>query len=71
MIIFQDQKEVGSCLSSVEIEDGSFLALATIRIEAIKTFENSKDTLNSEIASVYITLPNWYDIETGSKKLEF
>ena len=33
--------------------------------------ELKRDALNSEIASVYITLPNWYDIETGSKKLEF
>ena len=70
MIIFQDQKEVGSCLSSVRLEDGSFLALATLRSEAIKSFVDAKDALNSEIASVYITLPNWYDLKTGSKKLE-
>ena len=71
MIIFQDQKEVGSCLSSVELEDGSFLALATLRLEAIKSFVDAKNTLNSEIACVYIALPDWYDIKTGSKKLEF
>ena len=70
MIIFQDQKEVGSCLSSVELEDGSFLALATLRLEAIKSFVDAKDTLNSELASVYIALPNWYDLKTGSKNLE-
>ena len=70
MMIFQDQKEVGSCLSSVGLEDGSFLALATLRLEAIKSFVDTKDALNSEIASVYIALPNWYDLKTGSKKSE-
>ena len=70
MIIFQDQKEVGSCLSSVGLEDGSFLALATLRLKAIKSFLDAKDALNTENASVYIALPNWYDLKTGSKKLE-
>ncbi len=67
MRIFQEGKEIGICNSSVKLENGNYLALALLRIDAIKSNINEKKTMKSVLASVAIEIPYWYDIKTVIK----
>ena len=66
--IFQDGKKIGVCNSAVKLDDGRFLALATLRIEAIKANIESKVELESNTASVNVELPSWHEADVFSKK---
>ena len=67
MRIFQDEKEIGICHSSVRLENGSYLALATLRLDAIRSTINAKKTLKSNLAAVAIEMPHWYELKTNIK----
>ena len=67
MRIFQNEKEIGICHSSIRLENGSYLALATLRLDAIKLNINAKKTLKSNLASVAIEIPSWYELKTVIK----
>ena len=67
MRIFQNEKEIGICHSSIRLENGSYLALATLRLDAIKLNINAKKTLKSNLASVAIEIPSWYELKTVLK----
>ncbi len=59
--IFQDDKEVGSCHSSVKLGDGHYLALATLRLDALKSNINKQIEFVSKTQSVKLELPSWYE----------
>ncbi len=58
--IFQDDKQVGSCHSSVKLEDGRYLALATLRLDALKSNINNQIEFVSDKECVNLELPCWY-----------
>ena len=66
--IFQEGKKIGVCNSAVKLDGGRFLALATLRIEAIKANIENKVDLESNTASVNIELPSWHKADVFSKK---
>ena len=67
MRIFQNDKEIGICNSSVKLENGNYLALATLRLDAIKSNINEKNTLKSNLAPIAIEIPHWFELKTVNK----
>ena len=59
--IFQDDKEVGSCHSSVKLNDGRYLALAKLRLDALEANINNRIEFVSNTESVKLELPGWYE----------
>ena len=43
MLVYQGEKQIGCCHSSVKLENESYIALATLRIDAIKLYVDSKN----------------------------
>ena len=66
--IFQEGKKIGVCNSTVKLDDGRFLALATLKIEAIKANIENQIDLKSNTASVNVELPSWLAADDFSKK---
>ena len=65
MIIFQENKKVGICHSTVKLKNESYLALASLRLDAIKYQFDSKKQLRSSLALITIQLPYWYDFKNA------
>ena len=59
--IFQDDRKVGSCHSSVKLQDGRYLALATVRLDALKSNINDQIEFVSDKQCVKLELPCWYE----------
>ena len=68
-LIFQNGKEVGVCHSSVKLEDGRYLALATLRLDALKSNINNQIEFVSNTQSVILELPSWYESDVLNDKL--
>ena len=58
--IFQDDREVGLCHSSVPLGDGRYLALAMLRLDALKSNINNQIEFVSNTQPVKLELPSWY-----------
>ena len=59
--IFQDDREVGLCHSSVPLGDGRYLALAMLRLDALKSNINNQIEFVSNTQPVKLELPSWYE----------
>jgi folate-binding protein YgfZ len=59
--IFQDDREVGLCRSSVTLDDGRYLALAMLRLDALKTNISNQIEFVSNTQPVKLELPSWYE----------
>ena len=59
--IFQDDRQVGSCHSSVKLQDGRYLALATLRLDALESNINNQIEFVSDKQCVKLELPCWYE----------
>ena len=66
--IFQEGKKIGACSSTVKLDDGRFLALATIKIEALKANIEKKIEFKSDTGSVRVELPSWYRTDALLKR---
>ena len=67
MLVYQGEKQIGCCHSAVKLENETFIALATLRIDAIKLYVNSKKGLQSNLGPIAIKPPHWYDLRTVIK----